>query len=435
MVDEAQLLMPANRLATSAYVDAQVTAEETARTAADTTLQGNIDSEETARTDADTALGTRITTEATTRGDADTALGTRIDTEATTRGDADTALGTRIDGVVTDLATETTNRTAADTALQMDVDGKLDIPTGLPTTGTDLLTVNARGEAVTDTFTGIYNTIVASAAAITPDGMHAIADGGTDTLTFVAGEGISIQTDSMTDSIIITNTGGGGTTGFTARLVGATTMTATNPVTYNLSLQAQAGFTYDFTAVSADGGDFVGGIVSAGQTVRVTHPAIAAGGDNATHTYTLTYVATPDGGTANPAETINVTLTATAPAAPPTQDDFIYTGQFAIASTDPVTTTIPQARIFGSGNPAAAGTISTRHERTGATLTFTQTTSVEGILFMAIPTSLGTPTFLQTRPSMFELTADATETYTINSIGYTAYKIITNGTITIEITF
>ena len=54
---------------------------------------------------------------------------------------------------------------------------------------------------------------------------------------------------------------------------------------------------------------------------------------------------------------------------------------------------------------------------------------------MAIPTSLGTPTFLQTRPSMFEITADATETYTVNSIAYTAYKIITNRNITIEITF
>ena len=438
MVDEAQLLMPANRLATSAYVDAEITDEANTRSAADNTLQTNINNEETAREAADMTLTTNLATEVTNRTDADTALGTRIDTEATTRGDADTALGTRIDGVVTDLATETTNRTTADTALQSDIDDRLEIPAGtdtIPDGRLAFVTVNNANASGHAEFDGIFSTIVASAAAITPDNMNVVSENTTDTLTFVAGEGISIQTDSASDSIIITNTGGGGTTGFTARLVGATTMTATNAVTYNLSLQAQAGFTYDFTAVSADGGSFTAGIVSAGQTVRVQHPAIAAGGATATHTYTLTYVATPDGGTAQPAETLSVTLTATAPPAPPTQDDFVYTGHFAIGATDPVTTAIPQANIFGTGNPAAAGTSATRAERTGATLTFTQAASSDGILFMAIPTSLGTPTFLQTRPSMFEITADATETYTVNSIAYTAYKIITNRNITIEITF
>ena len=73
-----------------------LTAERTAREAADTALGTRIDDEITDRADGDTALGTRLDTETSSRSSADTALGLRIDQEITDRGSADTALGTRI---------------------------------------------------------------------------------------------------------------------------------------------------------------------------------------------------------------------------------------------------------------------------------------------------------------------------------------------------
>ena len=87
-----------------------IAAETTARTMADTALDGRIDAEALAREAADIALDGRIDTEASAREMADTALGGRIDTEASAREMADTALGGRID-------TEVTDRMNADTML------------------------------------------------------------------------------------------------------------------------------------------------------------------------------------------------------------------------------------------------------------------------------------------------------------------------------
>ena len=444
-----------------AYVDQQVTAEANTRSTNDTALGTRIDGEETARENADTALGGRIDTEVTDRTTADTTLQNNIDAEATARmaADADkldkpagdpagpSVVNVAATGDVAYLGIRTDVRDAGDagtpivteagirTAIDDGLDTRLAIPAGLPTTGTDILTVNARGEALTDTFTGIYNTITTSTTAITPDGMNAIADGGTDTLTFVAGEGISIQTDSMTDSIIITNTGGGGSDTFTAVRTGETSMEATAAVTYNIGLRAQTGFTYSFTAATADGGDFIGGIVSAGQTFRVTHPAIAAGGDDASHTYTLTYVATPDGGTAEPAATIGVTLTATAPPTPPTQEDFIYYGTYDVGATDPITTSPPLARLHGAGNPAAAGTGTTRVQEEGNAISAPFAGGTNRILFIAVPTA-DSPAFFQTAPSMFSIVfdADQEENATINGVAYTIYKSFITLNTTIRIT-
>lgn len=76
-----------------------------------------------ARTDADTALDTRltglVTAEETARIAADAALGVRIDTEITQRTDADNVLENAINA-------EVTNRTNADTALQENIDNLAD---------------------------------------------------------------------------------------------------------------------------------------------------------------------------------------------------------------------------------------------------------------------------------------------------------------------
>ena len=219
-----------------AYVDQQVTAEANTRSTNDTALGTRIDGEATARENADTALGGRIDTEVTDRTAADTTLQNNIDAEATARmaADADKLdkpagdpagpsvvnvaatgdvayLGIRTDvrdagDAGTPLVTEAGIRTAIDDGL----DTRLAVPASLPTTGTDLITINNAGDVVTDDFTGIFNTIQANATAITPDGLDFMADGSIDTLNFVAGEGITIQTDRASQSVVITNTGGGG---------------------------------------------------------------------------------------------------------------------------------------------------------------------------------------------------------------------------------
>ena len=107
---------------------ASITTEETARIAADTTLQTNIDSEASTRASADTSeaatrlandntLQGNIDTEASTRATADTTLQTNIDAEATTRGSADTTLQTNIDS-------EAATRLANDNTLQSNIDAE-----------------------------------------------------------------------------------------------------------------------------------------------------------------------------------------------------------------------------------------------------------------------------------------------------------------------
>ena len=99
---------------------AQLTAEETARTAADTTLQTNIDTLNTVTGAALGSLGTQITTEETARTAADTTLQTNIDNVATSLGQSvlneanlrannDTTLQTNIDNVATSLGQSVLN--------------------------------------------------------------------------------------------------------------------------------------------------------------------------------------------------------------------------------------------------------------------------------------------------------------------------------------
>ena len=102
------------RAAADDTLDGKITTEITDRATADATLQSNINAEATARANADTSLGNRITSEETTRSAADSALAGDISAEVTRAEAAETALGGRIDD-------EATARAAADTTL----DGKI----------------------------------------------------------------------------------------------------------------------------------------------------------------------------------------------------------------------------------------------------------------------------------------------------------------------
>ena len=102
------------RAAADNTLDSKITTETTDRATADATLQSNINAEATARANADTSLGNRITSEETTRSAADSALAGDISAEVTRAEAAETALGGRIDD-------EATTRAAADTTL----DGKI----------------------------------------------------------------------------------------------------------------------------------------------------------------------------------------------------------------------------------------------------------------------------------------------------------------------
>lgn len=82
---------------------AAISAETSARSAADTTLQGNINTEASTRASADTTLQGNIDSEASTRSSADTTLQNNIDAEASTRASADTSLQSQITSNDTDI--------------------------------------------------------------------------------------------------------------------------------------------------------------------------------------------------------------------------------------------------------------------------------------------------------------------------------------------
>ena len=100
---------------------AAISAEESARTAADATLQSNIDSETSARTAADTTLQSNIDAEATARANAVTALQGDITTEENARIAADSTLTANLATEVSDrqaaVNAEVTARVTADTTL------------------------------------------------------------------------------------------------------------------------------------------------------------------------------------------------------------------------------------------------------------------------------------------------------------------------------
>ena len=99
-----------NRAAADTAANTALSNEQVARQSADTTLQSNIDAEVTARQGA-------LTAEASARAAADTALQAAIDAEVTNRAAADTALQAAIDA-------EASARAAADTALQSNIDAE-----------------------------------------------------------------------------------------------------------------------------------------------------------------------------------------------------------------------------------------------------------------------------------------------------------------------
>ena len=102
-------------------IDAKVTAEATAREAADQLLQGSIDNEKAEREAAGTALQDNITTEANTRQTADDTLNTLVSQEVQNREVADTALSGRISVVETGLADETDRATAEEKKIRDDM--------------------------------------------------------------------------------------------------------------------------------------------------------------------------------------------------------------------------------------------------------------------------------------------------------------------------
>ena len=129
---------------------AAISAEESARTAADTTLQSNIDSEASARTSADTTLQSNIDAEATARANAVTALQGDITTEENARIAADSTLTANLATEVSDrqaaVTAEETARTSADTALS----GRINTLEADPTTQT-LLTAESTARSSADT--------------------------------------------------------------------------------------------------------------------------------------------------------------------------------------------------------------------------------------------------------------------------------------------
>jgi hypothetical protein len=109
-------------------LQAALTTETNARSAADVTLQSNIDAanasittETSARTAADSALSTSVANETSARTAADTALSTSITNETSARQAADTTLQANIDAANASIATETSARTAADAALSTSI--------------------------------------------------------------------------------------------------------------------------------------------------------------------------------------------------------------------------------------------------------------------------------------------------------------------------
>jgi hypothetical protein len=111
--------------------DADISAEASARQAADTTLQSNINAvasdlsdEEAARTSADSALAQDIADEATARQAAVAAVASDLSDETSRATAAEAALASDISDVASDLAAETSARTSADTTLQSNIDAE-----------------------------------------------------------------------------------------------------------------------------------------------------------------------------------------------------------------------------------------------------------------------------------------------------------------------
>jgi len=156
----------------------QITAEVTARTAADTQLQANIDSEVSARTNADTKLQSNIDAEASARSSADQDLQAQITAEAAARTAADTTLQSSID-------TEVAARTAAD-----------------ETEATTRASADENLQAQINVLDGKY-----ALSNVVVNGTTIAADSQSDTLELAAGTNIALAADVANKKVTIAVTG------------------------------------------------------------------------------------------------------------------------------------------------------------------------------------------------------------------------------------
>jgi hypothetical protein len=111
--------------------DADVSAEASARQAADAVLQGNVDAvasdladEADARSSADSALAQDIADEASARQTAVAGVASDLADETSRATGAEAALASDISDLANDLASEATARAAADTTLQSNIDAE-----------------------------------------------------------------------------------------------------------------------------------------------------------------------------------------------------------------------------------------------------------------------------------------------------------------------
>lgn len=116
------------RTSADTTLQGNIDAEASTRQSADETLQDNIDAEASARTSADNTLQSNINAEQSARQSADTTLQNNIDAEASTRSSADTTLQSNIDAEVsarqTAVSNEASARQSADTLLQSNIDAE-----------------------------------------------------------------------------------------------------------------------------------------------------------------------------------------------------------------------------------------------------------------------------------------------------------------------
>lgn len=221
-------------------IDSALTAEATARIAADDDLSNRLASETTARTAADGDLSTRLDAEESTRATADNDLDAKIAAETAARTAADTTLNTRISaeeagriGVDEDLdakiTAEATARANADTTLSAkdaDLEAAIEeLHEGLDSTDAAL---DTKRDKVTGNTTG--NTAVYTQTAAGVETFHTLTDTITDAATIPVASAVynyaqpkgdyALSSDLPELPLAIENGGTGGTLPYTTETLG-----------------------------------------------------------------------------------------------------------------------------------------------------------------------------------------------------------------------